>query len=458
VRGTLKAVNMLIVASDRSNAASFVAGAKTALERIKSVSEAQRPAKPLPGELEMTGKKWERTLGDAGNKTPPCLIMRTCPTEQRTPSIGCQPACPRLLKNRLNSMADPDSRARKTVAARTVVTALWLVLTATSCGGGGGGSTDNGRVPLIDLGAGSYLGFTGGLYPNGANTPPAAHATLGLDRALKVQPLDVNGVPNSAGRIVLLSIGMSNTTQEFCSAFPNPPCNSWSFMGQAAADLSVNKTTLAIVNGAAGGQTAPNWVLSTDLNYDRIRDTQLAPQSLSEQQVQVAWVKVARADPTVSLPAANADAFFLLTDLGDIMRALKTRYPNLQQVFLSSRIYGGYATSPTNPEPYAYESGFAVKWLIQAQIDQAQSGVIDARAGDLDPNGVAPWVARGPYLWANGLNPRSDGLVWELADFDPADGTHPSTLGETKVAQRLLDFFENSEFTHCWFLTFGSCP
>ena len=125
---------------------------------------------------------------------------------------------------------------------------------------------------------------------------------------------------------------------------------------------------------------------------DRIL-TLLVSQSLSEKQVQVAWVKVARADPIVSLPAADADAYLLLMDLGNIMRTLKTRYPNLQQVFLSSRIYGGYATIPLNPEPYAYETGFAVKWLIQAQIDQVHSGVIDARAGNLDPNAVAPWVA-----------------------------------------------------------------
>lgn len=357
-------------------------------------------------------------------------------------------------------MADPDSRARKTVAARTVVTALWLVLTATSCGGGGvgGGGTENARVPLTDLGAGSYIGFTGGLYPNGANIPPAAHGVLGLDRALKVQPLDVNGRVDPAGKIVLLSIGMSNTTQEFCSEPATLPCNSWSFMGQAAADPEVNKTTLAIVNGAYGGKTAPNWDSSTDPEYDRIRDTLLVPQSLSEQQVQVAWVKLARFNPKISLPAADADAYLLLTDLGNIMRALKVRYPNLQQVFLSSRIYGGYATILTNPEPYAYETGFAVKWLIQAQIDQVQSGVPDARAGNLDPNAVAPWVAWGPYLWADGLNPRSDGLVWELADFDPADGTHPSTSGETKVAQMLLDFFKNSEFSRCWFLNGGTCP
>src|SRR6185503_12380979 len=117
-----------------------------------------------------------------------------------------------------------------------------------------------------------------------------------------------------------------------------------------------------------------------------------------------AWVKVANPGPTSSLPSANADAYVLETQMGDIVRALKVRYPNLQQVFLSSRIFAGYATTALNPEPYAYESGFAVKLLVQAQIDQmANGGVpVDPRAGNLDYGTVAPWIAWGPYLWAAG--------------------------------------------------------
>jgi hypothetical protein len=347
--------------------------------------------------------------------------------------------------------------------------ALVAALTA-ACGGGT--STTSGGVnpppapnpapsltPLIDLGMATYLGFPGGLYPNGSNSPPAAHRADGLIFANRVQPLDTNGNPSPGGKILMLSIGMSNTTQEFCSAGSSPPCNPWTFVGQATADAQVNQTTLEFINGARGGQTASTWDSASDANYDSILTQRLQPLGFTERQVQVAWVKVANASPGVSLPSAQSDAVTLLMQMGNIARALKTRYPNLQLAFFSSRIYAGYATTTLNPEPYAYESAFAVKWLVEAQINQRQSGsIVDARAGDLNyQSGVAPWLAWGAYLWARGASPRSDGLIWLQSDFE-ADGTHPSQSGEQKVGALLLNFFKQSEFSRCWFVTGGMCP
>jgi hypothetical protein len=341
--------------------------------------------------------------------------------------------------------------------------AVTLSLFAAACGGDSSPEPPNPPLaqltPLNDLGQGTYLGFTGGLYSNGSNSVPAAHHAAGLARANAVQPLDVNGTPSPSGKIVLLSIGMSNTTQEFCSANSDLPCNPWTFMGQAATDSAVNRLTLAIVNGAMGGRTTAYWDSPSDADYDRIRDTRLAPQGLDERQVQIAWVKVANAQPAISLPSAQSDGVLLVTQIGNILRALKVRYPNLKLAFLSSRIYAGYATTALNPEPYAYESGFAVKWVIQAQIDQMQNAgtVVDQRAGDLNYNTMAPWVAWGPYLWARGTTPRSDGLTWEQADLE-SDGTHPAQSGEQKVGTLLLSFFKNSAYTKCWFVSGGSCP
>ena len=314
---------------------------------------------------------------------------------------------------------------------------------------------DTARIALTDLGTRTYLGFSGGLYPNGSNTLPASHAARGLAQARLVQPLDAQGRPSAAGKIVLVSIGMSNTTQEFC-AQSGVRCDSWTFGGQAAADAGVNKTTLVIANGAAGGQTSETWDSPTDANYNRIRDQVLVQLGVTEAQIQIAWVKIARSNPQSSLPNADADAFLNQQLLGSIARALKTRYPNLRQMFVSSRIYAGFASTSLNPEPYAYETGFANKWLVEAQIKQLDGGSVDSRSGDLSLN-VAPWIAWGPYLWAGDASrKRSDGFFWVQQDFQ-SDGTHPAQSGEQKVGALLLDFFKTSPVTSCWFLTGRSC-
>ena len=320
-----------------------------------------------------------------------------------------------------------------------------------------GPPTDTAKVPLTDLLAQTYYGYSGGLYPGGLNQAPADHDSAARAWRNKIQPLDVNGDESPFGKFVLISIGMSNTTQEWCSQSSGPPCASWSFMGKAAADPSVNHYTLVIVNGAADGRDAPEWTSASSPSYDRIKTGRLAPLGLSENQVQAVWVKLQDPKPSVSLPADSADAKVLLTNLGLVLRALRVRYPYLRIVFLSSRAYGGYATTDLNPEPYAYESGFAVKWAIESQINEMRGQPWIQRAGTLNyTKKLAPLIVWGPYLWANGTTRRSDGFFWNREDFEE-DGTHPSQSGETKVAGMLMDFFKNSPYAKCWFVVNQYC-
>lgn len=339
---------------------------------------------------------------------------------------------------------------------------LALIIVVAACGDASGPTmvssppgADTARIPLTEMGTRTYKGMRGGLYATG-NTLSGTHLTAGLTRASRIRPLDVNGQPSANGRIVLLSIGMSNTTQEFCNG-PATGCAAYSFAGQAAADAAVNRTTLAIVDGARSGQTADTWDAPSDPNYDITRDQRLALRGLSERQVQIVWMKVAHAQPRVALPNAAADANALALRMADIARALKVRYPNLQQVYISSRIYAGYASTTLNPEPYAYESGFAVRMVIDAQIAQMANGTAQAGIyGDLSYERGAPWLAWGAYLWGAGSLTRNDGLTWLPADF-MADGTHPAQSGIQKVGRLLLDFFKAAPTSQCWFLSGRSC-
>jgi hypothetical protein len=217
---------------------------------------------------------------------------------------------------------------------------------------------------------------------------------------------------------------MSNTTQEFQAFMAmNPSPNS----------------RLVLVDGAQGGETASDWANPSCPCWAILED-RIKAAGLTNAQVVAAWVKLANSGPTGGWPAATTR---LKDDTVAVVRALGTRFRNLRLAYLSSRIYAGYATTHLNPEPYAYEGGFAMRWVIEEQL-----------AGKLPFGGasrVAPWLSWGPYLWADGLKPRSDGLTWACGDF-AVDGTHPSDSGEQKVAELLRNFFTTDPTARPWFI------
>ena len=285
-------------------------------------------------------------------------------------------------------------------------------------------------TPLTDFVAGqTYKGESGGLYGSNKNAPPRSHASAALVAATSIVPRDALGAPSSTGRIALVSIGMSNTTQEFST-----------FIQVASGQYSPK---LTLVDGAQGGQTAHQW--ATNQNTWNVLTQRLTSAGISDPQVQAVWVKLAQSNPA-SLGAYPAHADNLRADTAIVMRMLKQRFVNLRIAYVSSRIYAGYATTQLNPEPYAYESAFAMRRLILDQIGGDPGLNYNPFAGPV----VAPVILWGPYLWANGPAGRLiDNLVWLQPDF-AADGTHPSTSGRTKVANLLLAFFQN-EPTSKWF-------
>ena len=271
--------------------------------------------------------------------------------------------------------------------------------------------------------------------------------------------------------------------------------------------------SVVVWNGAMEGETLPQWDPTSNGYYygntkcptgtdDPVCEYDRVEQSLknatgngntggyTEAQVQAIFIKAADKFPQCDLnhrycnaPITLPDAYQMEIYLGDIVRYLKCcevnginqgrpRYPNLQQVFVTSRIYGGYANGQLyepceNPEPFAYEGGFAVQRLIVDQINQVAlypGPVQYDYAGEVDYS-VAPWIDWGPYLWASGGNPRNfDGLYWcggvpqgrcTANNFDvrqgdtttpllqieyPGDYTHPNAFGIQKVGNLLVNF------------------
>jgi hypothetical protein len=292
-------------------------------------------------------------------------------------------------------------------------------------------------IPLSELGTREYHGFQGGFYPDGKNQRPEAHEAAGLRLASKVLPVDGDGKPSADGKIVLLSVGMSNTSQ-----------SSVGFERELKGYHDKNPRLL-FVNGAQGGMTAQAIQEPEDggsgTRYWTEVDRRLKSAGVARGQVQVIWIKQADAGPSQGFPAY---AQKLQAELTRIVQLLPARFPNVKLVFLSSRTYGGYAKTRLNPEPYAYESGFSVKWLIERQIKGDAELNYDADKGAVK----APWLSWGPYLWAQGSTKRADGFSYDETDFTANDGTHQSASGQAKVGKLLLDFFKNDTTTRPWFV------
>lgn len=290
-----------------------------------------------------------------------------------------------------------------------------------------------GLKPLSEMTASDkYKGEDGGLYGGGENNPPEAHRDIARAETAKIAPINADGQPAKDGVIGLISISMSNATQEF------------SVFKQLADQDPLKSPYVTIVDCAQGGQAMAQWVDPRARAWIET-DRRLKTAKVSPNQVQVVWVKLANALPTGDLTEHGRK---LQKDTLAVLQNAKARFQNLRVAYLSSRIYGGWTTVPLNPEPYAYEGAFAVRWLIQDQIKGDANLNHDSAKGPVR----APVLLWGPYLWADGTTPRkSDGLIYEGRDLE-VDGTHPSESGRQKVAALLLKFFQTDPLASSWYL------
>lgn len=295
-------------------------------------------------------------------------------------------------------------------------------------------------LPLTDLGSSKYTRmdgteteFIGGLYPDGSNERPVAHDLAGRELAATIQPLNASGEPDPNGQIVLTSIGMSNTGQEFGE------------FQRLARDTAGLNPHLFFINGGVGGRTAENWVDPKSDAWDELQ-RRIDHYSVTNEQVQVAWIKLT----LIQGGDFPEKAYSLRDHLEIIMGLLKDRFPNLKIAYLSSRTRSYTYWRGLSPEPVAFETGFAVRWLIEEQLNGQPSLNYDSTRGDVK----APYLAWGPYLWADGQNPRQDGFVWLQEDLT-GDCTHPSSSGTRKIARLLMDFLMNDPTSSPWFLENG---
>lgn len=295
-------------------------------------------------------------------------------------------------------------------------------------------------LPISDLGTNFYLGAEeGGLYADGSNVDDPGHDAYGQSAASAIVPLDANGVYSPTGKYVFVSVGLSMAQQPFGE-----------FVELANTDPAKNPN-LVIVDGATGGATAALLSSSTNNFWNAITYDYLPNAGVTANQVVGAWILDVDGGPGGVFPN---DMTALTSQLEAIAQNLQAKFPNIKLGYYSSVNYTGYSNGAADldPEPYGYENGMAVKNTIEDQI----SGDPAMNFNPADGTVKAPWIAWGPYYWANGMIPRSDGLVWTCQDLD-VDGTHPSNpVGRIKVSTQLLNFLKTDDTASKWFLAPGA--
>ena len=246
-------------------------------------------------------------------------------------------------------------------------------------------------------------------------TPIAAAICLALSAQAPAQTANTprypdEGTPPNLGSIpmdgILLCFGMSQANYE-CSGSPPGGPGGWQ---------SISTIPIPVVNGARSGWDTRDIIEQPDIFWDEV-EQQIRQAGYTNADVVLMWGKNATRVYECPVPCTvEAETAVLQSHLEAIQDQAEARFPNLIAGFHSSRVYGGWC-DPANPEPFAFNTIFAVEGAV---ADETK------------------WFV-GPYIWA-GETPRDDGLFYARGDFI-ADGCHPSVAGTLKVADELNQFF-----------------
>ena len=277
-----------------------------------------------------------------------------------------------------------------------LVLVLLTILLCTTAGAADCSVTSTGNTPL---------------YPSMFVPRTAAEESAGLAAVNSITP----------GPTVILSIGMSNAK------------GLWAWFIRDSNDDSLRNPDVTLVNGAIGGGATSTWAVAGDPKTWGKLDGTLADAGATRSDVSVIWFVTHN---HVGSQTVEQYATALESDARDVLDLFAIEFPNLKVVWFEPMIYGGYSTASGTQEPHTYESGVVVQRLL------------------VDPNWPF-FVGYGPYMWADGMVPRADGLTWLCSDFDD-DGNHPGRDAKIKHSAYLLQFFQEDSIASIGYLDTGS--
>lgn len=292
-----------------------------------------------------------------------------------------------------------------------------------------------GLIPITDLSGKTYRGYVGGKYTSGNNRP-----TLQLNRAIsqakKIEPLDTSGkIDKLKGKILFAAIGASNPATEF---------NQLITFTDTFKSLN---PMLRLFNTCVGGTGIQKMNEFSDPYWTQA-NKKLLDSGYSNKQVQVVWVEQENTqNADTAFPSA---ALSLMEDYRKLLSVIYLRFPNVKIVYLNQRAFAGYVDATPGVIgkglhfPRDYYNGWCIKWLIEKQLND----VPGFRYSGIPEIPFIDWAAS---FWADGKNPRSDGLSYDCNIDFGGDGLHLSAIGEKKAALILFNYFKTDSISKYWF-------
>lgn len=290
-------------------------------------------------------------------------------------------------------------------------------------------AADTIKIPLTELGSGTYYGYTGGLYPGGVNTPSGTYAKDLKKAANTIVLLDTAGGPAANGVIGFISLGASNLSKMFLQletlSVGNPAVN--------------QKIVMA---NCTGGSEYIEQVKDSTSGYWPIVERKLRDNNITAKQVEVITLETDDSTANIAFPSKP---LYLKSNFAEAVRLFHIKFPNLKIVYFIGRTttFVGKGKKQQNSEPIPYYNGWACKWLIEDQINNDPGLAYKGRQA------VAPMVTWGWYKWSIGKVTRSDGFLW--TKDDTTDGLHPTDDGAVKLATFYQNFLLSDPIASIWY-------
>jgi len=290
---------------------------------------------------------------------------------------------------------------------------------------------DNAIIPLNDLGTGTFKGYTGGLYPGGANEPSGQYAEDLLATSQGIVPIDTTGKPvvSKLGKVVFLSLGGSTGGHNMkllkTKTLGNP--------------LTNPKLQLLNANNGSGNSGLLNIMDVNNGYWNKVSQTIKGGKS-SYRQVQVLYLETDDSSRNISWPYRPN---LIKSDLQTCLRIFKQKFPNLKVVYVLGRTktFGSIATWNREPSPYYF--GWGCKWAIEDQINNVPGTEYK------DSNAVSPMLAWGFYEWADSIPRTTDGFSWTASQT--ADGLHANDAGQDSLTTRFQNFLLTDPYASIWY-------